>query len=80
MKLRKGIHIRIVPALSCMLLLGSCSEKYTTADKEGITIVQNEGGATLGYASTSGLKIITKDRYAFKELNKNGSLDAYEDW
>lgn len=40
----------------------------------------NKGGATLGYSTTSGVKIITDDGYVFKDLNKNEKLDAYEDW
>lgn len=43
-------------------------------------LVSNKNGATLGYSSASGLKIIrVKDLY-FKDLNKNGKLDKYEDW
>jgi len=34
---------------------------------------------TLGYSLSSGLKILTVDGLAFKDLNKNGSLDKYED-
>ena len=34
----------------------------------------------LGYSQSSGIKIITVDGYAFKDLNKNGKLDKYEDW
>ncbi|HDZ04978.1 hypothetical protein LCGC14_0348150 [marine sediment metagenome] len=61
-------------------MMTSCSEKYTSEVKEGITIVTNEDGATLGYSTESGVAIIAQDRYAFKDLNKNGSLDSYEDW
>ena len=61
-------------------MMASCSEKYTSEVKEGITIVTNEDGATLGYSTESGVAIIAQDRYAFKDLNKNGSLDSYEDW
>ncbi|MEN8798540.1 MAG: glycoside hydrolase family 3 N-terminal domain-containing protein [Flavobacteriaceae bacterium] len=43
-------------------------------------IVSNFDGITLGYNPYSGFKILTVDRYAFKDLNKNGTLDAYEDW
>jgi len=43
-------------------------------------LVENEGGATLGYSPASGVKIITKDGLQFKDLNKNGKLDPYEDW
>ena len=34
----------------------------------------------LGYSTTSGIKILTVDGFAFKDLNKNGRLDKYEDW
>ena len=50
------------------------------ATDPGITYVPNAGGPTLGYAATSGVKILTRDGHSFKDLNKNGQLDAYEDW
>lgn len=34
----------------------------------------------MGYSATSGLKLITADGDAFKDLNRNGKPDAYEDW
>jgi beta-glucosidase len=34
----------------------------------------------LGYVTTSGVNLLTVDRFAFKDLNKNGELDPYEDW
>ena len=42
--------------------------------------ITQEGGPTLGYSPDSGVKILTVDGYAFKDLNKNGELDVYEDW
>jgi len=45
-----------------------------------ISIIRNRGGQNLGYYEKSGVKIITDDGYAFKDLNKNGKLDPYEDW
>lgn len=45
-----------------------------------INTVINPGGATLGYSSESGVKLLTANGLAFKDLNKNGRLDAYEDW
>ena len=45
-----------------------------------ISTVTNKGGQTLGYSTMSGIKIITVDGLAFKDLNKNGKLDKYEDW
>ena len=43
-------------------------------------ITQNDEGPTLGYSPTSGVKILTVDGLKFKDLNKNGKLDMYEDW
>lgn len=45
-----------------------------------ISVVSNKGGQTLSYSSTSGIKIVTVNGFAFKDLNKNGKLDKYEDW
>ena len=45
-----------------------------------VSIVTNKDGQTLGYSATSGIKIITIDGFAFKDLDKNGKLDKYEDW
>lgn len=49
-----------------------------TAD--GWMLVTNEGGKTLGYSKDSGVALIEDDGFAFKDLNKNGKLDPYEDW
>ena len=49
-------------------------------DGDGIVLVKNPNGPTLGYSSKSGVKILTVDGLAFKDLNKNGKLDKYEDW
>lgn len=42
--------------------------------------IANPKGPTLGYASSSGVKILTVGKLHFKDLNKNGKLDKYEDW
>jgi len=57
-----------------------CSPKWTETDKGTFKKVTNEGGQALGYSPASGIKILTVDRLAFKDLNKDGKLDAYEDW
>lgn len=62
------------------LLLSSCADKFKTVEKDGFVVVNNDGGSTLSYAPDSGVKLLTIDRFAFKDLNKNGELDAYEDW
>lgn len=63
------------------LLLGyGCSPKWTETDKGSFKLIANEGGQTLGYSPASGVSVLTVDRLAFKDLNKNGKLDPYEDW
>ena len=60
---------------------GGPLKKWTSIDDgDGITLVKNPNGPTLGYSSKSGVKILTVDGLAFKDLNKNGKLDKYEDW
>lgn len=55
--------------------------KYTETDTgDGWFLVENEGGATLGYSKLTGKALLEDDGYAFKDLNGNGALDTYEDW
>ena len=55
--------------------------KWTETDMpDGWTKVTNEGGVTLGYSKSSGLGLVYADGFAFKDLNKNGQLDVFEDW
>jgi beta-glucosidase len=63
-----------------ILSLSSCGPKYTLEEKEDYTLVLNQGGETLGYAPVSGVTLLENKGFAFKDLNKNGELDAYEDW
>lgn len=48
--------------------------------EDHIKYVANNGGPTLGYSETSGVTIIQKDGHFFKDLNKDGKIDKYEDW
>lgn len=70
----------ILCAFTLSIILTNCSEKFITESKDGFINVVNENGSTLGYATNSGVNLLTVDRYAFKDLNKNGALDTYEDW
>nr|WP_235941711.1 glycoside hydrolase family 3 N-terminal domain-containing protein [Paenibacillus puerhi] len=45
-----------------------------------IRYVHQEEGPTLAYAEGSGVRILHQDGLAFKDLNKDGKLDRYEDW
>lgn len=64
-----------------MATLVSCSGPvWTESDFGDYRLVNNSDGATLGYSPDSGVEILTDDRYGFKDLNQNGTLDPYEDW
>src|SRR5688572_21499668 len=42
--------------------------------------VTNKNGPTLGYSPASGVKLLVENGLQFKDLNRNGKLDKYEDW
>lgn len=58
--------------------LGSRYMEMKTAD--GYLLVENKGGVELGLQSDSSVKLLTVDGKAFKDMNRNGKLDRYEDW
>lgn len=80
MKKLVSLLVALTMVLS-MVSFASAEAKYTTeTTADGWIRVVNEGGATLGYDPESGVTIIESDGYAFKDMNKNGELDPYEDW
>ena len=61
--------------------LGSGDVKWTEeTTSDGWVKVTNEGGAVLCYSKDSGVALLQSGGYAFKDLNRNGALDPYEDW
>lgn len=50
------------------------------AQESNINYVETESGQVLGYSTDSGIKILEVEGERFKDLNKNGTLDPYEDW
>jgi len=66
--------------IAIICLTAGCGQKWTEEERGEYTLVSNQEGQTLGYSSQSGVKILTVNRLAFKDLNKNGKLDIYEDW
>ncbi|HEY0656535.1 MAG TPA: glycoside hydrolase family 3 N-terminal domain-containing protein [Chryseosolibacter sp.] len=66
--------------LLCLTAFVALSQPSTSKTNQNFVVVANPNGQTLGYSPASGVKIITKDGLSFKDLNKNGTLDKYEDW
>ena len=73
------LKIFIVLVVLASLITG-CGPKWSETKQAGFTMVTNEGGQKLAYSPDSGVKILTIDRFGFKDLNQNNELDAYEDW
>lgn len=69
---------------SCFLILAALlafgCKKYKENSYGSLRIVANEGGQTLGYDTSSHVRLLKNKGFAFKDLNKNGELDPYEDW
>ncbi len=64
-----------------LIVVTSCGgPKWSEHQVGSFMLVEQDDGPTLGYSPTSGVKLLTVDGYAFKDLNKNDTLDAYEDW
>lgn len=60
-------------------LMGACSKQPNEVSYDGFTLIHQQG-PTLGYSPTSGIQILHESNHAFKDLNRNGVLDKYEDW
>ena len=74
---------RISTLLAVTLLTvsaASAGANWSKTDKGDFIEITQQGGRTLGYNQNSGVKILTVDGFAFKDLNRNGKLDKYEDW
>ena len=71
---------RFLPLLSVLiltLLAAGCGPKWQAAEADGYQLITQKNGPALGYTVAP---IIQKNGFAFKDLNRNGKLDAYEDW
>ena len=55
-------------------------KKWNETAKGTYNLIKNPNGQSLGYSPNSGIKVLTINGLAFKDLNKNGKLDKFEDW
>ena len=62
---------------AAILAVAACGPNRQETEADGFKLVTQKGGATLGYTSAP---LLIVDDYAFKDLNRNGTLDPYEDW
>ncbi len=73
---------RIALLITLAALLCGCSHKnvLTEVPRGSYTLIEQSRGATLGVSTHGGIKLLFRDGLAFKDLNRNGKLDRYEDW
>ena len=64
----------------CLLTVSVSLPMQANGDDKNFVIITQENGKTLGYSPASGVQILTVDGLKFKDLNRNGKLDKYEDW
>lgn len=63
------------------VIVSACnSNSISEVEKDGFTLINQTKGPQLGYSAISGVSILKVDGFAFKDLNRNGELDLYEDW
>ena len=73
--MRHPLHHLLAGA--ALLLLAACGPKWQESQADGFRVITQKGGPTLGVSSAT---ILTLNGFAFKDLNRNGTLDVYEDW
>ena len=73
-------YLYIVLFLLVNVLTSCQTQKWQERQVDSFVVVEQQDGPTLGYSPQSGVKILTVDGHAFKDLNRNGTLDVYEDW
>lgn len=75
------MNTKHLTTFAVVLTLTSCNmQKWTEQECDGYRLITQQDGPTLGYSPESGIGIIYQDGYAFKDLNRDGKLDIYEDW
>lgn len=73
--------MRRILLLTLLIGLYACSENVISVNEyDSWTQIEQSKGKSLGYNHSSGVQLLMIDGYAFKDHNKNGQLDAYEDW
>ena len=75
--MKKNLFIHSLLALAILCIFSSCGQRWEEQPADGYNLITQKGGPTLGYTSAP---ILTVRGYAFKDLNRNGELDPYENW
>ncbi|MCF0175560.1 MAG: glycoside hydrolase family 3 protein, partial [Bacteroidales bacterium] len=72
---------RIFAYTVALLCLGACAaNEITLKEMDGYLVLEQSRGRDLGYSPESGLTFNEDKGLRFKDLDRDGELDAYEDW
>ena len=71
------MKLKLLFLILSVFLFAGCSNKLSYEDCDEYHLIHQSRGKTLGFTSSP---ILMVDGFAFKDLNRNGSLDVYEDW
>jgi beta-glucosidase len=77
--MKRFLH-QLTPLLIILMIISCDQKKWQESPMNGYNLIYNDEGQTLGYSPGSGIQILTINGFAFKDLNRNGELDVYEDW
>jgi len=77
---KNNLLIMSIAGIIAGILTGCSQQKWSEESKETYILVTQEKAPVLGYSPNSGVSLLTVNGFAFKDLNRNGQLDVYEDW
>ena len=72
--------LKAIAVIALCLAAAGCTDSIIEVPGDGFVTVQQKKGPVLGYSPKSGVTILTDGGRAFKDLNRNGAVDLYEDW
>ena len=71
---------KLVYLFTCICTIAGCGNHITKKEYGKFNLLIQSRGPVIGYSPESGVEILEIDGYVFKDLNRNGRLDPYEDW
>ena len=68
-------------ALAAVLTLSGCVSHWSKySNRNGMCVREQSGGPVLAWSEDSGLKVMQIGNRYYKDLDRDGQLDVYEDW
>ena len=77
---RNNMRIKNCLILAALVSAACTPQPWTETDHGTYRTIAQKGTPELGYSPASGVTILNVGGRPFKDLNRNGALDPYEDW